>query len=229
MTQVEKIDHDSIKGIISKTVEEGRDHLTAERSFDLLSSAGINFADIVFAEDKSGVINGAGSIGYPVALKYWGDIKHKNKVGAVVLDIKTEDGLIKAYEDMMQIDEGEDKMVSVQEMVHGDELIVGGIRDEVFGPSVMFGTGGVRVEKEEDIVFRLAPLDDADAREMIKETRAGGGLEEDKISSVSELIQVVGHLFTRFDDIDEIDLNPVSVDSSGYKVLDVLIELTSRP
>ncbi|MFO7992300.1 MAG: acetate--CoA ligase family protein [Thermoplasmata archaeon] len=215
-----------MKSTISKAREEGRFHLTAEESFDLLSFADIEYADIVFADDRSGVIEGAETIGYPVSLKYWG-YKHKKEMGAVVLDIRTEDELIKAYEDMMEIDVvRENNKVSIQEMVQGDEFIVGGIRDEVFGPAVMLGGGGVDVERKEDVVFRLAPLNDAEGHEMIEETKAGGSLkDEGDITYLIEIVQKVGEILLRFDDISEIDINSVSVHRSGYDVLDVLVEL----
>jgi len=124
--------------------------------------------------------------------------------------------------------------VTVQKMVpQGKEMIVGMHRDVTFGPLIMFGLGGIFVNFLRDVSFRLAPLTRKDAEEMIGETKAYSllrgvrGEEKSDIDSITDTLLRVSKLVTDFDEINELDINPLFVykDGSGCLALDIKITI----
>jgi len=113
----------------------------------------------------------------------------------------------------------------------GTEWIIGMVRDAQFGPTIMFGMGGVFVELFKDVSFRIAPFDKETALDMIKETRGYRvlqgmrGEKQKDIASLAELLVQVSQLAARYPQIKEIDLNPIRVYEIGYSVLDARILL----
>jgi acetyltransferase len=113
----------------------------------------------------------------------------------------------------------------------GTELIIGMVRDPQFGPVIMFGLGGVFVEVFKDVSFRVAPFDREVALAMIKETRAARILEGVRgqatvdVEAVAQLLVKLSELAVRYEDINEIDLNPVRVYAQGAAILDCRIIL----
>jgi succinyl-CoA synthetase beta subunit len=161
----------------------------------------------------------AEAFGYPVALKRVAPgVVHKADVGGIALGLDSAGAVRAAFEGM--IEPGERGMV--QRMApEGREVIVGAQRDPQFGPLLMFGMGGIYVEVLEDVAFRLAPLNDAEAREMMAETAAGQLLEGvrgqppgDMAAVVETLIQV-GRLMVDLPQVAEVDLNPLIVGPAG--------------
>jgi acetyltransferase len=139
-------------------------------------------------------------------------------VGGVALNLQDAEGVCDAFKSMVR--EGE--RAFVQRMAAGGlEVIVGAQRDHQFGPLVMFGLGGVYVEALEDVVFRLAPLSEADAREMVMETAAGKllagvrGQPPRDIDAVVETIRGVAQLVVDLPQVAEVDLNPLIVGEVG--------------
>ena len=123
--------------------------------------------------------------------------------------------------------------ISVQELVHGQEVIIGGLRDREFGPMLMFGLGGIFVEILHDTSYRLVPATTNEMLAMIREVRgypllAGArGTAAVDIDALSHTLQAVAWLLTDFPDIVEVDLNPVFAGPNGAIVADgraVLVE-----
>lgn len=174
----------------------------------------------------------------PVALKIVSpQILHKSEVGGVRLGLLGREAVGQAYEELVSrvgdvAREADLRGVLVTPMAPaGVEVIVGMARDAQFGPTVMFGLGGVLVELFRDVSFRVAPFDREVAMDMIQETRGHRvlqGLRGDRpkdVGAVAELLVQVSRLAARYPQIREIDLNPVRVYESGYSILDARILL----
>jgi acetate---CoA ligase (ADP-forming) len=120
--------------------------------------------------------------------------------------------------------------VLVRKMIpHGHEVILGAKRDPGFGPTVMFGFGGIYVEYFKDVTFALAPVDRITAAKMVRQIRAypllegaRGGRRAD-IEAIAECLIRVGQLVSDFDRITELDVNPLIVAREGNMVADVRI------
>ena len=169
---------------------------------------------------------------YPVALKIMSDeISHKSDKGCVKLNVKDEDSLKKAYSEIMS-NAGSAKVegVLVQRMAKpGLELIVGGRRDEQFGPVVLFGLGGIFVEVFKDFSLRVCPIDRNDALEMISEMKAyplltgARGTKPVDIEAIADLLQKTSKLLYENKQINEMDLNPVIAYEKGYCAVDLRV------
>jgi acetyltransferase len=113
----------------------------------------------------------------------------------------------------------------------GVETVVGAFRDEQFGPVVMFGLGGIFVEALDDVVFRVAPVDEAEARRMIGELRAHRLLEGPRgrppadLGALARVIAGVSRLVAERAEIAELDLNPVFALPAGAAVADARVVL----
>ena len=181
-------------------------------------------------------VRAAREIGYPVAVKMNSpDVTHKSDVGGVILNVKDEAGVRKAWRDLAGIVQrigARDGGVLVSAMAgRGLEIIVGVTRDLQFGHAVMFGLGGTLVEVFKDVSFRIVPFSEKDAAEMIEETRGAkllkgvrGSLPAD-IAAVRDLLVKVSGLVARHPEIDEMDLNPVIVHEKGLTVVDARVAL----
>ncbi len=181
-------------------------------------------------------VRAAGEIGYPVAVKMNSpDVTHKSDVGGVILNVKDESGVRKAWRDLAGIVQrigAREGGVLVSAMAgRGLEVIVGVTRDLQFGHAVMFGLGGTLVEVFKDVSFRIVPFSEKDAAEMIEETRGAkllkgvrGSLPAD-IAAVRDLLVKVSGVVARHPEIDEMDLNPVIVHEKGLTVVDARVAL----
>ncbi|MDY6875024.1 MAG: acetate--CoA ligase family protein [Chloroflexota bacterium] len=157
--------------------------------------------------------------GYPVVLKLVAPgVVHKADVGGVALGLTDGAAVRAAFEGMVR--PGQQALVQAMTPV-GLEVIVGAQRDEQFGPLVMFGLGGAYVEVLRDVAFRLAPLAEAEAREMVAETAAGRllagvrGQEPRDSEGVVEALRRVAQLMADLPEVTEVDLNPLIVGQAG--------------
>ncbi len=218
-------------------IEKHRDKkvLTAE-SFEMLKAYGIPVPPYGIAKTAEEALKIADKIGYPVAMKVVSpDILHKTDVGCVKLNVGRERvvstfyELVKRAEDYLKADvEG----VMVQKMMPpGREVIVGMKRDPQFGPLIMFGMGGIYVEVFKDVSFRIAPIDRDEALDMIREVKAYSilkGVRGERPSDINALVDVIvriSKLSLDFDEIVEMDLNPVFVYEKGCCVVDAKVVL----
>ncbi|HEY6635007.1 MAG TPA: acetate--CoA ligase family protein, partial [Acidimicrobiia bacterium] len=161
----------------------------------------------------------------PVALKVISDdALHKSDVGGVLLGIEGDDAVAAGFDRVSGVVptyEG----VLVQEMIPGGhEVLIGMAQDPNFGPMVVFGLGGVYVELLKDVSFRLHPITDTDAREMITETRSHKLLEGYRgnplgdVVALEEALRKVSAMIEVFPELMEMDLNPVKVLPPGEGV-----------
>jgi acyl-CoA synthetase (NDP forming) len=177
----------------------------------------------------------------PVVLKIVSpQVIHKSDIGGVKLNLQGNEAVGQGYDQLVN----DVKRATVAANIHGvlvvpmaqpgTELIIGMVRDAQFGPTIMFGMGGVFVELFKDVSFRIAPFDKEVALDMIKETkgyRVLQGMRGEKqkdIASLAELLVQVSQLAARHPQIKEIDLNPIRVYENGYSVLDARILLDAK-
>lgn len=201
----------------------------------LLSCYGVPVTKEEPAKKLEEALSIAKKIGYPVALKAcsW-EIMHKSGKGLIALNVENELQLKKEFKNI-QKNAGKKIPVLVQAMLKGSrEFLVGMTRFTGFGPCVVFGLGGVFTEVYKDTTLRMAPLTDADAREMFSEIRAHKLLEEFrgmpkvKINKLSKLVQAVGNIALLHPEIAEIDLNPIIISEAEPVVADALMVLENK-
>lgn len=215
----------------------GKKALTEMEAKDLLEKYGIKFPRREIAKNRNEVASKAKKIGFPLVMKILSpDIIHKTDVGGVILGIKSEEEALRAWDEIMsnvkkKTPKAKIDGVLLEEMISGGyEVIIGGLRDPVFGPVVMFGgLGGIYVELFEDVSFRLAPIDEIEAEEMLKETKGYKiltgyrGMPKGDVEDLKKLLVKVSEIMAEREDILELDLNPIRVLSDRVVVLDAKI------
>ncbi|OHD64791.1 MAG: carboxylate--amine ligase [Spirochaetes bacterium RBG_13_51_14] len=220
--------------IIKKALKRGQKTLSEYESKQVIQSVGIPITREKLARSRDEAIAFAEEIGYPVVLKGCSDkAAHKTEMGLVKLKLAGPDEVRKAYDEI--VGKGLDlDGVLVQEMIKGErEFVIGLSRDPQFGPCVMFGIGGIFTEVIRDVSFRVAPLTELDAEEMIDEIRMKKLLDEFRGSPAVDRKQLVkalvgiGDLGYRHDEIAEIDINPVIISGNTPVVVDALVVLNN--
>ena len=159
------------------------------------------------------------------------EILHKSDAGGVRVGLRNEDQVKNAFREILENASAYDPDVHVdgvlvQQMVGGGtEVIVGMNRDPQFGPVIMFGLGGIYVEVLGDVAFRVAPVSEADAREMIEEIRSvevlkgARGREPADLDALVDCILRVSQLAVEYDRLTECDVNPLVVFGKGRGVV----------
>ncbi len=214
--------------------------LPPNESMRMLAEAGMPVIPFLHAGSEEDAVNAAVRIGYPVALKMNSpDVTHKSDAGGVILDIGDEAGVRKAFRgigEAVRRANARDAGVIVSRMDEpGLEVIVGVTRDPQFGHAVMFGLGGIFVEAFGDVTFRIVPLSEKDAAEMVGGIRGErmfrgcrGGTPADT-GAVRRLLVQVSEFAARHPEIAEIDMNPVIVHANGLRIVDARIVPGSGP
>jgi acetyl-CoA synthetase (ADP-forming) len=234
ITNCGKTAHD----IIQKVLLQKRYELLEHEAKEFIETFGIETTRHIVTSSREEAIQAAKSIGYPVVLKIVSpDISHKTDVGGVKLSVKDDEGVMDAYDEIMgnvkkRQPNARIEGILVQEMATpSTEVIVGGLRDPQFGPAVMFGLGGIFVEVFKDVSFRIAPVVEHEALDMIHEIKGAKVLkgfrnrEAADISSLSQTIVQVSDIMVSVEEIKEIDLNPILVYPKGMKTVDARIIL----
>jgi len=233
-----EVDREAARRILDRAKREGRTRLGETEAMELLRAYGFKIAKGRFCKDTEEAEDAAAKIGYPVAVKAVGPkIVHKTEFGAVALEIRSSEELRAAcgrMERRLRKAKVEVDGFLVQEFVRaGKETIIGMNRDKVFGPLLAFGLGGIYVEWLKDVAFGLAPITDMDAVRMIRSIRTYPLLEGVRgekacdVHALADALLRLSVLVEDFDEITEIDLNPVAAleKGKGYKVIDARIVL----
>jgi acyl-CoA synthetase (NDP forming) len=224
----------NIPELLKKKLESNQTVLTEFESKNLLREIGIPIPDQELATTKEETLTIAKRIGFPIVLKLMAeDIVHKSDTGAVKLNIKNEDETAQAYDELMNIPSQSEKSISVQKMADEPitELIIGMTTDAQFGPALMFGIGGILVELLEDVSFRIAPITEYDAREQIHEIKGFPildgyrGKPKADIDAIVKTLLTISDLVTKYEEINEMDLNPVFIYEKGLICVDARIIL----
>lgn len=229
------------KDPIEQAKSEGRSRLLEGQAKQLLASAGIDVPTHELASSPDAAVDAAERIGYPVVLKVSAfDVQHKSEwadgVG-VALNLKNGQDIREAAERIFEAAEDTDISadVLVEEAADTDrglETIVGGVRDESFGPVLLFGIGGTFTEVLQDTSYRLAPISTAEAHNMLDDIDATPLLDGYRgrpavnRRSLAETITTVGSLIVERESIQEIEINPLlATADSDPLALDALVSL----
>jgi acyl-CoA synthetase (NDP forming) len=220
---------------------EGRTSLSEFEAKGVLEAYRIPVArgKLVSRQQDAGVA--AEEIGFPLVLKIDSPhILHKTEAGCVILNVRTKEEAEKAFITVMENAraynaEAQINGVLIEEMLSGGtELIIGSTRDATFGPTIMFGLGGVFVEVLKDVSARISPLTLEDAKEMIHEIKGfqvlqgARGKKPVNLTKLAELLVRVGQMAYKLRSmVEEIDINPliISADGETIKAADALMLL----
>ncbi len=218
------VDKAKAERIIKAAVADGRAQLTTLESIDVLDAYGIRACKYGLATNEEEVVNLGNSIGYPVVMKMTSKTtSHKTDVGGVRVNIQSEEQLRAEYQDLIAkltekgLIDGLEGVI-IQEMVKGNrEMVCGIATDPQYGPMMMFGLGGVFIETMKDVTFRIAPLTDVDADEMIKSVKAyellkgARGTKPADMAQIQETLLRLSQMVNDFKFIDELDINPLLI------------------
>jgi len=223
--------------IIQRAKEEKRSLLETEAK-KLLKEYNVPVPDFKLIQSEEEVTGLAKEMTFPVAMKIVSpEIIHKSDAGGVKLGIKDEKEARLAYQEIIRNikkynQEARVKGVIVYPMLPKEvEVIVGMINDPHFGPVAMFGLGGIFVEVLEDVSFRIIPLEEEDAEEMIREIKGYKILKGIRgepprdVPAIKEVLLKVSKLAMENPEIKEIDLNPIFVFEQGLQVIDARMML----
>ena len=231
---------DKVKKILNNAKKEKRSALLEEEGQEILRAYGFPLPASKLAKTKKEAASAAKKIGYPVVLKIASpQIIHKSDAGGVKVNLQNEKDVQIAFDVILKNakkynKKADIKGVLVVEMVKGGkEMIIGSKLEPGFGPVVMLGMGGIYVEVLKDVTFKLAPMTNVEANNMISSIKTKKILEgvrgekPSDIKKLSECIQRLSQLVSDFNEIKELDMNPVLVmeKNKGCKVLDVRIGL----
>jgi acetyl-CoA synthetase (ADP-forming) len=224
--------------LFKQVIKGGRKSLLETEAKTVCMEYGISVPKFKLAKNEIEAVKLAMSIGFPIVLKIVSpDIIHKSDVGGVVVGIKNAEEVRSGYRRIMDNVKKHNPNANivgmlVQEMAPaGTEVIVGSIKDPQFGPALMFGLGGVFVEVLRDVTFRIAPVNEDEAAEMISEVKAFPLLKGYRNTPPADLKAIVkvlvntSKLVLDNPEIKELDLNPIIVYEKGAKTVDARIIL----
>jgi len=229
-----------LKTLIRKAVKEDRTVLTEENSKKFLTTYGISAATAHVAKDGKDAVRIASQVGYPVVMKISSpDITHKSDAGGIKLNISSADEVQMAFSEIIENarkykPDAAVEGVSIQKMItnYDYELIVGGKKDLIFGPVIMFGLGGIEAEFFKDIAVGLPPLNQVLARRLLEQTKIYKMLSQGfrkrppvDLRLLEETLVKFSNLLIDFPEITEADINPLIMTSNTAIALDARIIL----
>ena len=233
-------DQSAVRAVLAKAKEEGRSSLTSAEAKQIAAAYEIATPAEGLATSVDNAVGMANEIGFPVVLKIASaDILHKTDAGGVITDLEDVDAVRAAYTAILDnakeynSDASIDGVQVQAQIQDGLEVIVGATTDPVFGKLVAFGLGGTLVEVLQDITFRLAPAESADAHAMLNDisgskildgVRGQAGVDR---TALARTIEHISHLVNDFPEISELDLNPVFASADGAVAADVRVLLNS--
>ncbi|MFW5902382.1 MAG: acetate--CoA ligase family protein [archaeon] len=203
------------------------------KAMELLESYDIPVVESSYMTKETQSAQKASEVGFPLVMKIdCTEPIHKSDEGYVKTDITSVDELEDTYVEMKEKAEKQEigfQGVVLQRQIKGKEVIIGGKRDPQFGPIVLFGQGGIFVEVFKDTSIRVAPIEKEEAMKMIKEIKTHEilmgtrGEEPVDVEKLAEIISKTSELIWENEEILEMDLNPVIVNSDEAKAVDLRI------
>jgi len=228
--------------LIARARQQGRTLLTELESKQILHDAGIPTAPGELATSAEEAVRLADGIGYPVVLKIASpDIVHKSDVGGVRLRLQHGEEVRQAFHTMQQSIVARapgarvDGIIVQPMATPGVEVIIGMSRDATFGPVLMFGLGGMLVEVLKDVAFRIVPLEQRDAAEMIRDIQgfqvlAGyRGAPPADLQALQDILLRLSAFVAETPEVQEVDLNPIYAYARGALAVDARVVLEEVP
>jgi acetyltransferase len=238
------VDKEKALAVIEKARKDGRDALTEIEAKQVFEAYKLPVTHSKVAKSEDEAVELAKQIGYPVVMKIVSpDILHKSDAGGVKVNVKDEAGVRQAYQTILSNAnaykaDANIHGILVQEMAPmGTEIILGSVNDATFGPTVMFGLGGIFVEVLKDVTFRVAPFSKKQALEMISEINGApilrgvrGELPRDIDALADAICKYAYMVMDLSDEVSESDANPVLVyeEGNGLKVVDARMILKNK-
>jgi acyl-CoA synthetase (NDP forming) len=227
--------------LIAAAAKEGRVSLLEPEAYAVCSQYGIEVPPFKLVEGVGCAVEAANQIGYPVVLKVVSaQILHKSDIGGVILGVDSDAALQESYARLVENVRkaapgiGVPRVLVQKMMPSATELVLGAIRDKLFGPVVMFGLGGIYVEVLKRVGFRLAPFELEQARELIHDTLpaaliAGArGRKPMNVDAIAGTLVALGRLMAEQPQIEEVDLNPCLAFEDGCLAVDARIILSKQ-
>ncbi len=227
--------------LISAASRQGRISLLEPEAYDVCKQYGIHVPPFRLVDSLEGAIGAAREIGFPVVLKVVSaEILHKTDIGGVMLGVSSDSVLEQSYAKLVHnVKKAAPQVrklnVLVQKMMPvTTELVLGGVRDKLFGPAIMFGIGGIYVEVLKRVGFRLAPLSVDEAKDLIHEILppaliAGArGRKKMNVDSIATALVSLGRLFEEQPQVEQVDLNPLLPFDDGCMAVDARIILSKK-
>jgi acyl-CoA synthetase (NDP forming) len=229
----------SFEAVLARARSEGRTLLNEVEAKDLLRDAGVPVTLTTLATSPDEAVKQAEAAGYPVVLKVVSpDISHKSDAGGVKLNLNGANEVRGAYSAIVEsctkhVPGARISGVAVQHMApQGTEVIVGMTTDPQFGPVMMFGLGGIMVEVLKDVSFRLVPLEEKDATQMLNEIKGKAVLDGVRgqppadTAALKQAILKVSDFVQAHPEVRELDLNPMFAYPDGAVAVDARIVIS---
>jgi acetyl coenzyme A synthetase (ADP forming)-like protein len=227
--ELEGVDRQAAERVVRDALEaEGEAWLDPAATRELLLAYGLPLVPERLADSPEDAVSAAGELGFPVVVKTAAAGAHKTELGGVALDLGDEQSVRQAAERI-------GGPVIVQPMIRGGaELLAGVVQDPVFGPLVAFGSGGVLAELIGEAAFRIAPITDMDAQELVTAGKAGrlvrgfrGAPPADE-AALADLVLRLARLGEELPEVAELDLNPVLAQPDRCVVVDARVRVQRR-
>jgi len=226
------------KSLIERAQSEKRTVILEHEAREILQAYGFEQPPHTLAKSPEEAIHAWREINGPVAMKIVSpQIVHKSDAGGVKLNLNNEEAVQEAFRAIIENAKLYDNAAEITGVLVlpmspiGEECIIGAICDETFGPTVMFGLGGIFVEVLKDVSFRVAPITLVESKEMIEEIKGYPILKGIRgqagvnLDSLAEALQKLSILIVSEPQIAEIDLNPVFATAEGLSFVDARIIL----
>jgi len=230
--------------IIAKARADGRDSLTEIEAKQVFKAYGLLVTNTQLSKTEDEAVELAKKVGFPIVMKIVSpDILHKSDAGGVKVNITDEAGVRAAFNTIMANAKAYKATanihgIAIQEMApKGTEVILGSVNDPTFGPTIMFGLGGIFVEVLKDVTFRVAPVTEEQGMEMLSEIKsaailagARGEAPRDRKALAATVSKYSTMIMDLQDEVAETDANPVLVyeEKKGLKVVDARIILKKK-
>lgn len=237
-------DVDGARLIIESVLAEGRRSLSTTESRAILSAFRIPALPTILVRSPAEALVAAESLGYPVVLKISSpDIHHKSDVDGVRLNVASAHAVRSVYQELLEttrrnLPEARIDGVTVESMYHSNssrELMIGVVRDPVFGPVISFGMGGTSVEIHRDRAVALPPLNDYMIKKTVCRTRVARLLGKFRnmppihFDSLWKVMQRVSEMVCELPEIVEMDINPLMADANGVMAVDARFIINYPP
>lgn len=228
----DEIDSKTARSVIEFARDQGRVALTEIESKQIFTAYQLPVTRTCLAKTEEEAIALAHEVGFPVVMKIVSpDILHKSDAGGVKVNIKNDKAAREAYRTILKNaceykSEADIQGVAVQEMApSGTEVIIGSVNDPTFGPTIMFGLGGIFVEALKDVTFRVAPVSVRQAEKMLDEIRSApilrgtrGEAPRDRKALAGIIYRYSHMIYDLGDEIFETDANPCLVYEEGKEI-----------